>query len=202
MITEVTHYIQKHSKWHVQLSILRELLLTTDLKECIKWGMPTYTIDGKNVVSISAFKNHCGLWFFNGSLIEDKYGLLSNAQEAKTKAMRHYKIHDGDKPKLKKIKAYISEAIQNQKEGRVVKHDKVKKSNLHVEFELDQILKDRLGKSSALKKQFLKLTKIQQKNYSDYIKEAKRESTKLSRIEKIIPLIAEGNNLSYLWRKK
>jgi len=103
---------------------------------------------------------------------------------------------------IQKIKAYISEAIQNQKEGRVFKHGKAKKSNLYVEFELDQILKDRLGKSSTLKKQFLKLTKIQQKDYSDYIKEAKRESIKLSRIEKIIPLIAEENNLSYLWRKK
>ena len=46
------------------------------------------------------------------------------------------------------------------------------------------------------------LTKIQQRDYSNYITDAKREATKLSRIEKIIPLIAEGNSLNYLWTKK
>jgi len=49
--------------------------------------------------------------------------------------MRHYKIHKRDKLESKKIKAYISEAIQNQKEGRVFKHGKAKKSNLYVEFD-------------------------------------------------------------------
>jgi len=41
-----------------------------------------------------------------------------------------------------------------------------------------------------------------QRDYHNYINEAKRESTKEIRLKKIIPLIAEGNNLNYLWSKK
>ena len=53
-----------------------------------------YTIDGKNVAGIGKFKHHFGVWFFNGSLIKDKYGRLHNAQEGKTKALRQLRYTD------------------------------------------------------------------------------------------------------------
>lgn len=201
MIKEVTDYINKNKKWHVQLTTLRQLLLSTELEECIKWGMPTYAIKGKNVVSFSGYKKHCGLWFFQGSLIEDKYNILLNAQEGKTKAMRQYKLNEGDKVDIKKIKSYIKEAIKNQKEGRITIQKAPKKSSPVKAYELDEYLKSRLDNNGALKKKFLMLTKSQQRDYSNYISEAKREATKLNRIGKIIPLIAEGNSLNYLWTK-
>ena len=202
MKKEVNEYIKKHNKWQNQLSQLRKILLSTDLVECIKWGIPTYTIKNKNIVSFSGYKNHCGLWFFNGNLLQDKHGILSNAQEGKTKSMRHYKLYEGDVISAKIIKSYIEEAIKNQKEGKVVKQTIKKRSTPIKGHQVDSYLKDRLDKNASLKKKFLKLTHVQQRDYSNYISDAKREATKVSRIEKIIPLIAEGNSLNCLWAKK
>lgn len=202
MINEVTEYIKKKDKWHNQLTQLRQILLSTELQECIKWGMPTYTMDGKNVISFSGYKNHCGLWFFQGSLLLDKYNILSNAQEGKTKTMRHYKLYEGDKIDIKKVTSYIREAIKNQKDGKGTATPVQNKLKSEVTYTLDDYLKKRLDKNQLIKKKFLNLTKIQQRDYSNYITEAKRESTKLSRIEKIIPLISEGNSLSSLWGNK
>ncbi len=202
MINEVTEYIKKKDKWHNQLTQLRQILLSTELQECIKWGMPTYTMDGKNVISFSGYKNHCGLWFFQGSLLLDKYNMLSNAQEGKTKTRRHYKLYEGDKIDIKKVTSYIREAIKNQKDGRVTGTSVQNKLKSEVTYTLDDYLKKRLDKNQLIKKKFLNLTKIQQRDYSNYITEAKRESTKLSRIEKIISLISEGNSLSSLWGNK
>lgn len=200
MKKEVSEYIKSQKKWQKQLAQLRKILQSTDLVETIKWRIPTYTIDNKNVVSFCGFKNHCGLWFFNGSLLQDKYGILTNAQEGKTKSMRHYKIFDGHVIDDKIIKSYIEEAIQNQKEGKVV--EKAKKAKLSVDYNLDALLKNQLENDSKLKKKFLSLTLIQQRDYANYINEAKRSSTKMSRLEKIIPLIKEGNALNSLWSKK
>ncbi len=47
----------------------------------------------------------------------------------------------------------------------------------------------------SLKSAFEKLTPGKQKEYNLYIDEAKQEKTKISRIEKIKPLILEGKGL-------
>jgi uncharacterized protein YdeI (YjbR/CyaY-like superfamily) len=47
---------------------------------------------GKNLLGIGAFKNHFGLWFFQGSLLKQNTKLLVNAQEGKTQAMRQIKL--------------------------------------------------------------------------------------------------------------
>lgn len=60
----VSAYILKHEDYSNILNRLRNILLATSLIETLKWGIPTYTFDDKNLVGIGAFKNHVGLWFF------------------------------------------------------------------------------------------------------------------------------------------
>ncbi|WP_010228729.1 DUF1801 domain-containing protein [Gillisia marina] len=100
----VDQYIDAHPKWKNQLLQLRQLLLSTNLSETIKWGAPVYTKDGKNLVGISAFKNHFGLWFFQGALLQKNTELLVNAQEGKTQAMRQIKLDETSKIDLKLLK--------------------------------------------------------------------------------------------------
>jgi len=40
------------------LMVLREILNSTQLQETVKWGIPVYTINDKNVVGIAAFKSY------------------------------------------------------------------------------------------------------------------------------------------------
>ncbi|MEY3432491.1 MAG: hypothetical protein RL131_427, partial [Bacteroidota bacterium] len=62
--------------WMKGIKQLRAILLKTELEEELKWGFPCYTLGGKNVVMIQAFREYFGLLLFKGSLIADQTGLL------------------------------------------------------------------------------------------------------------------------------
>ena len=61
----IKNFIEKHSQWSEKIIVLRDLLIECGLTETYKWSAPVYTINNKNIISIGAFKNHYGLWFFN-----------------------------------------------------------------------------------------------------------------------------------------
>ena len=56
-------FLKKEEKWHEEYSVLRALALNTGLTEDLKWGQPCYTLDGKNVFLIHAFKEYCAVLF-------------------------------------------------------------------------------------------------------------------------------------------
>lgn len=185
----VENYISKHSKWTNTLRQLRDLLLSTELIEEIKWGAPVYSINGKNVVGIGAFKNHCALWFFQGVFLEDKAKVLHNANEEKTKALRQIRFLEGEQIDTKLILNYIHEAIQNQKLGKELKPEM--KKGVDIPNELNNALKA----DEAFKKAFAQFTDAKKREFAKHIAEAKREETKLNRIEKIKALVLAGQGL-------
>lgn len=52
----VDAYIQGAEQWQEELIRLREILISTQLEETVKWGGPCYTYQGKNDVGMSAFR--------------------------------------------------------------------------------------------------------------------------------------------------
>ena len=188
-VKSVEEYINCHSYWEEELRQLHEMLLTTQLKPEIKWGAPVYTLEGKNVIGIGAFKNHYGLWFFNGALLKRNTSLLVNAQEGKTKALRQIRFEKGDEVKTSLLLPYIQEAIENQQKGREIKPD------FNKELVIPDELSTALKVDKELETSFKNLTPGKQREYADYISDAKRETTKKSRIEKITPMIKNGVGL-------
>ncbi len=185
----VEEYISCHSYWEEELRQLHKMMLTTELEPAIKWGAPVYTIAGKNVVGIGAFKNHYGIWFFNGALLRKHTALLINAQEGKTKALRQIKFKKGEEINTTILLPYVKEAIQHQKEGREIKP--AKKKELIVPPELSSALK----KDPELESAFKKLSPGKQREYADHISEAKKEVTRQNRLDKVIPMIKCGAGL-------
>ncbi len=125
--TNVDAYIANHEKWQAALELLRALILSTGLQETIKWMFPTYTLKGKNIVAIAAFKEYFGIWFFQGGTLKDDLKVLTNAQAGKTKAMRQWRFTSIADINEEALLAYIEEAIQNQKDGKVIKPTRTKK---------------------------------------------------------------------------
>ncbi len=187
-------YIQTHSKWEKELRELHEIMLTTELEPSIKWGAPVYTIHGKNVLGIGAFQNHYGIWFFNGALLNENTALLVNAQEGKTKALRQIRFEKEDEIKPSALLPYVKEAIQNQKEGKVLKPVKNKK------VATPEKLSEAMKKDNELKINFEAMSPGCKREYAEYILEAKKEETQLRRLQKIIPMIKskKGLNDKYL----
>lgn len=62
--TNVVDIIREEGKWVDEVMLLRELALSVGLEETIKWGGPTYTYNGKNVLGLGGFKNYACIWFW------------------------------------------------------------------------------------------------------------------------------------------
>lgn len=191
---EIEAYFSKDQKFREGIIQLRKIALSTQLVETLKWGSPVYTINNKNVLGIMAFKNHFGLWFFNGVFLSDPKGVLENAQQGKTKAMRHWKFKSVDAIDKATVLAYIQEAIENQKKGMAIKPSRKKETNM------PKLLKDCLLADKDLDKNFMALTSYKQSEYCEYISEAKQQKTKESRLQKIIPMISAGLGLNDKYR--
>lgn len=171
------------------LTKLRDVLLTTELVEKMKWGIPTYCLKNKNVIGIGAFKSYAGIWFFNGAFLSDKANVLINAQEGKTKGMRQWRFESLEEINEDLLRAYIQEAIQNQKEGKEMKPEK---KPLIIPDEL----KEALASDGQLSEIFESLSLSCKREYAEYIEEAKRPETKQRRLEKIVPMIKQKVGLN------
>lgn len=189
------YYGEEHS-YKNAIAQLRDLALKTNLDETFKWMFPTYTLENKNVFAICKFKNHFGIWFFNGVFLRDEKQVLENAQEEKTQAMRHWKFKNIEDIDSNAVLGYMNEAIENQKNGRI--YTPLKKKA--IKNPVPNILKEALSKNQTAFIAFEKLTVYKQNEYSEYISTAKQEKTKLSRLDKIMPMITEGKGLNDKYR--
>lgn len=194
MKSKLDDFFEINKKWKNELFDIRTLLNETELTESYKWQMPVYTINDKNVLSIGAFKNHFGIWFFNGVFLKEEQKILI-AKES-TKAMRQIRYDKNTKIDFPTLKKYVLEAIDNQKNGLEVKV--TRKST----FILAEILENALKNNKELSALFQSLSFGKRKEYSAYISDAKQEKTKLSRLSKITPMIIEGIGLNDKYRKK
>lgn len=190
---EEKHKWDKVNQWEEELDYLKTILLKTELVETTKWGGPTYTYNGKNVLGIGGFKSYVGIWFFNGIYLKDEHKVLVNAQEGVTKALRQWRFQSKAEMDEKLILHYVHEAIANEKAGLL--HKPVKK-----EAPVSEYLQQELEKDKALHDAFSQFTPYKQKEFIEYIATAKQEKTKQSRFEKIKPLILNGIGLNDKYR--
>ena len=188
-VYSVEEYIENNSHFGEELTILRELINNTELEETVKWSAPVYSHNGKNVIGLGAFKHHFGIWFFNGVFLKDEKNLLEQAQE-KTKGLRQMRFESLEDIDKNIVLAYVKEAIENQKLGKEIKPERKGKSVI-----IPEALEKELKSNSVLHDAFRILTPGKQREYCDHVATAKREATKLSRIEKIKPMIINGVGL-------
>lgn len=188
--TSVEEYIELNDHWSQALMILRDLVLQTELEETLKWSAPVYTLNSKNILGFGAFKNHFSIWFFNGAFLKDEAKLLVNAQDGKTQALMQMRFTSVDDINIAQVKSYVNEAIENQKLGKIMKPKRVKK-----ELELPVELINAFKTNKALESCFTALTPGKQREFAEHISSAKREATKISRLEKITPFILAGKGL-------
>lgn len=193
MAKSVEEYIESADLYADGLVVLRDIMTLTELQETVKWGIPTYTINNKNVVSISAFKKYVGVWFFNGVFLSDPENILINAQEGKTKGLRQLRFTNAKSIDKKIILEYVLEAIDNQKKGLVVRPEK---KELVIPTELTLVLNENQKLASI----FESLTLGKKREFTEYVGDAKREDTRIKRLEKIIPMILNNIGLNDKYR--
>ncbi|MNQ17899.1 hypothetical protein D3C85_309300 [compost metagenome] len=181
------------SKWTEELHLLQSIIAKTELMETTKWGTSVYVYNGKNVLGIGGFKNYFAIWFFNGVFLKDEKQVLVNANEGVTKSLRQWRFASKEEVNEKEILHYIMEAIENEKQGKIIKPEKGK-------VIVSELFQQELDSDSLLAEAFDKFSPYKQKEFLEYIETAKREETKRARIEKIKPMILENIGLNDKYR--
>lgn len=192
---KIEAYFAEEHYYKSAIGMLRDLVLKTELEETYKWMFPTYTLAKKNVLAICKFKNHFGIWFFNGVFLSDPKKVLQNAQEGKTKAMRQWKFVSSDEIDEKTVISYIHEAIENQKNGKVIRPQEITKPTI-----TSKLLIAELKKNKILKSKFESFSNYKKKEFHEYLATAKQETTKKKRLAKITPMIMDGIGLNDKYR--
>ena len=191
MNPKVDWYFNKAKQWQEELEKLRTIVLDCGLTEELKWGVPCYTFEKRNIVLIHVFKEYCALLFFKGALLSDAHGILIQ-QTKNVQAARQIRFTNVRQiVKMKTIlKAYIYEAIEVEKAGLKVNFKKT------TEFKIPEEFQKKLAKTAALKTAFYTLTPGRQRAYILYFSQPKQSKTRESRVEKCTQQILNGKGLN------
>jgi len=164
-------------RWKAEIAAMRRVLAGFAMKEERKWGTPTYTVDGKNIVIMQGFKEYFALGFFQGALLKDpKRVLVQLGQVHAGRVMKFTSVKDIT-AKAATIKAYVREAIAVEKAS---------------DFPVPEELSERFRRDPPFKRAFEALTPGRQRGYLYHFAAAKQSATRTARIEKAIPAILEG----------
>lgn len=174
--------------WQELLETLRQIVLECGLTEEIKWGVPVYVYEGKNIVSVNALKQSANLSFFKGALLTDKHKLLQ--QQGNIQLGRIIKfVNIADIEALSDtLSQYILEAIEIEKSG--IKHTPTP----HKEIMPEELIQC-FNEEPLFKNAFEALTPGRQRAYLIHFGQAKQSSTRQARIEKYKDQIYAGIGL-------
>jgi uncharacterized protein YdeI (YjbR/CyaY-like superfamily) len=173
--------------WYDVFQALRELVLESGLVEEVKWKVPTYTLNGKNVLIIAAFKEYCGLNMFKGVLINDPSGILEFAGPNSREAMvGRFRSVEQVQENAEAIREILRQAVELERSGAVVpKRDAP-------DLDLPEELVVAMDADPSLASAFFALTPGRQRSHVIHISGAKQSKTRESRVEKCVPKILAG----------
>jgi len=153
------------------------------VEEAMKWSAPGFTLDGKILLIMAAFKAHAALNFWRGQEIGDgatkagamgQFGRLSSID---------------DLPPDAELDALIREAAKLARSApapRKTKHEPKPAPELHPDFAAA------LAKAPAAKAVLDGFPPSAQRDYLEWISEAKQDATRRKRIADAIQWLGEG----------
>ena len=173
-------------RWEAEIAEMRRVLAGLAMKEECKWGKPTYTVDGKNIVIMQGFKEYFGLGFFQGALLTDPKKVLVQLGQVQAGRVMKFASAKDITAKAATIKGYVREAIAVEKAGLRMKQRRT------ADFPVPEELRQRFRRDPRFKRAFEALTPGRQRSYLYHFAAAKQSATRVARIEKAMPAIFEG----------
>ena len=169
-----------------------------DVTEAIKWSHPFYLLEGRPFASMAAFKAHCSLGFWKGGR-----PVAEAAAGPRDKAMGQFgRIESvADLPKAAALRKLIVEAraawlADKEEKASAPPVPKPAREAPMVPDDLATALRARSG----ARRKFDAFTPSQQREYVEWIVEAKRAATRESRIAQAAEWIAEGKTRNWKYQ--
>ena len=173
-------------RWEAEIAEMRRVLAGFAMREECKWGKPTYTVDGKNIVILQGFKEYFALGFFQGALLKDPRKVLVRLGQVHAGRVMKFTSTKDITAKAATIKAYVREAIALEKAGLRMERRTTS------DYPVPEELTERFRRDKRFKRAFEALTPGRQRGYLHHFAAAKRSATRVARIERAMPAIFEG----------
>lgn len=200
-IPEIDAYIVGAPEYAVPvLEEIRSIFHEADehIEEALKWNAPHFVREGI-VGSMAAFKNRVRLIFWRGQLMEDPQNLLSPVGSKTDMGSVDIGTID-DLPPRETLVSYVREAVDLNLRGvRTVRNRSSSESP-----ELPDDLRRALEASPEALASYDGFSPSEQREYTDWITQAKREQTREQRVATAVEWLAEGKprNWKYMDRWK
>ena len=154
-----------------------------EVEEAIKWSMPAYTVGRKIVLITAAFKAHLALNFWRGQELETNHSSVgAMGQFGKIKSMAELPA-DAELDRLIRVAADLATSAPAP---RKAKHAPKPAPELHPDFAAA------LAKAPAAKAALDGFPPSAQRDYFEWIAEAKQDATRHKRIVTAIEWLNEG----------
>lgn len=167
---------------------LREIVHAAcpDCEETLKWNAPSFLYKGEILAGMAAFKTHATFGFWRGSLVVGK-------ENEQTSGMGQFGrlTRIADLPPRKELEKLVRKAMALADAGVKAPRDKHKKEA----FQVPQDLQAALEANPAALATFNGFPPSAQRDYVEWVTEAKREETRTTRLARTIAQLAEGKRL-------
>jgi len=153
-----------------------------EAEETLKWSMPSFTVDGKILVGMAAFKAHATVGFWRGQELG-----LEASHEAMGQLGKLTSVDD--LPPDDEFDAMIRKATELAKTApapRKPKHEPKPAPGMHPDFAAA------LAKAPAAKATLDGFPPSAQRDYLEWIDEAKQDATRAKRIATAVEWLSEG----------
>jgi len=157
-----------------------------DVEETIKWSAPFFEHKGI-LLATPAFKHHCALIFWKGRLFLGK--------DQKTKLRRLASL--SDLPGDKILTGYIRKAVELNEAGVKIPRPKPKPKR---RLAVPDCFLTALRKSKKALATFENFSPSHQREYVEWMVEAKHEETRARRMKAAIQLMAEGKSRNWKYQ--
>ena len=191
MNPKINEFFEGVTKWKEELQVLRTYVLDCLLHEEVKWKVPCYTQNGKNIVLIHGFKDYYALLFMKGALLQDSEKILIQQTE-NVQSGRQIRFTSIEQLVAMEatIKAYIFEAMEIEKAGLKIEHKKKE------EYSIPEELTNKFDQYPNFKTAFEALTPGRQKGYLLHFSGSNNPKTRTNRIEKYMDKILQGKGMT------
>ena len=184
-------YIERQSEFAKPiLAHLRELVHSAcpECEETLKWSMPAFMYKGEILAHMAAFKRHATFGFWRGSLV------VGDAGEPASGMGQFGRLETlDDLPTPVELKALVRKAMRLADDGVKAPRDKHKKAP----FTVPQDMQAALDAKPAARTTFDGFPPSAQRDYVDWIADAKRDETRTKRLNQAIEWLAEGKRRNW-----
>lgn len=162
-----------------------------DVEEAIKWNCPHFLYEGKLVCSMAAFKQHCSFHFWHGKDVVGETHQEGMGQFGKITSIKEL-------PNKKELVAYVRKAMALRDAGVTRQRSApARKPPLVLPADFAALLK----KHTTARKNYEAFSPSAQREYVEWITEAKTDATRQKRIATALEWLAEGKHRNWKYQK-